>query len=372
MSQVEVKEAGVGEAPIEVLVKEVNELLKRYELRGETRMMNKSAVARLCGAIESRRISKAKQIESVAKATGRYPYVVFAFRRERNAVCIPDGNYYVADGMYDVHIIDCDGDNGARCAEVAANVADIFDFPISREALLMLADEVELCGHNVLPCRRRGERAEEQPEAEEPEAPPVERREAGDVEVPAVVNKIKDMLLAMKDSMRQQPPAEQRPAPVAPARPSPPAPQQPPPAERPDPKSVLKEFGLGWLAPVVDDPAAAAALRFIMENRDILDALKSEEKRKMVVQAVKEGGVPAAPSAAPSALDKVLERWLPKDRERLMSLLAKSRDLYSLASALIQYLTGDANCAFDVVKEIMDLAAERGLTCEAMANAMSR
>ena len=369
MSQVKAEEVG-KEVPIEILVKEVNELLKRYKLSGETRMMNKSAVARLCGTIESRRISKAKQIETIAQATGRYPYVVFAFRRGQNVVCVPDGNYYVADGIYDVHVINCDGDNGVKCAEVTANVADIFGFPISREALLMLADEAELCSHNILPCRKRGEHAEGQPEA-----PPVERREAD--EVPAVVNKIKDMLLAMRDSMKQgQQPAEQRPAPAAPApqpppaQPPLPASRPPPAAERPDPKSALKEFGLGWLTPVVDDPAAAAAVRFVVENKDVLDALKSEEKRKIVVQAVKEGGVPA-PSTAPPALDKALERWSSKERERLISLLSKARDLYSLTSALIQYLTNDDNCTFDAVRVIIKAAAERGLTCEVAANAMS-
>ena len=338
---------------------------------GETRMMNKSAVSRLCGTIESRRISKAKQIEAVAKATGRYPYVVFAFQREKNVVCMPDANYYVADGMYDVHVIDCNGDRGARCAEVAANVADILGLPISREALLMLADESELCARNILPCKKR---AKEQPEA--PEAPLTERRGVGDVEVPAVVNEMKSMLLAMRDSMRQgQQPMGQQPTPAAPAppmQPPPPAPQPTQPAPQrppPDPKAILKEVGLGWLVPILDDPASAAAVRFVMENREVLNALKDEEKRKMVVQAIKEGGVPA-PS---STLDRALEKWPSKEREKLLSLLSRTRDLYSLASALIVYLTNDDNCTFDVVKTILDTANERyGLTCEAVAQMLSQ
>jgi hypothetical protein len=368
MSRVEVKEA---EVPVEVIVEKVNELLKRYDLRGETRMMNISAVSRLCGTIESRRISKAKQIEAVAKATGRYPYVVFAFQREKNVLCMPDANYYVADGMYDVHVIDCNGNNGVRCAEVAANVADIFGLPISREALLMLADESELCSRNILPCKKR---AKEQPEA--PEALLTERREVGDVEVPAVVNEIKNMLLAMRDSMRQgQQPMGQQPTPAAPAppmQPPPPAPQPTQPAPQrppPDPKAILKEVGLGWLVPILDDQGAAAAVRFVMENREVLNMLKDEEKRKIVVQAIKEGGVPVAPS---STLDRALEKWSPKEREKLLPLLSKTRDLYSLASALIEYLTNNYHCTFEVAKTILDTAAERGLTCEAVAQMLSQ
>jgi len=360
MSRVEVKEVEAGEVPVEIIVEKVNELLKRYELYGETRMMNKSAVSRLCGTIESRRISKAKQIEAVAKATGRYPYVVFAFQREKNVLCMPDANYYVADGIYDVHVIDCDGDRGARCAEVAANVADIFGLPLQKEALLALADEGELCARNILPCRKRAERAEGQFEA------PVERKgaEAGEEaeEVPPVVKRVMDTLLSMRAAARQgqQPPPPQTPQPL---------PIQPlPTPQPPDLKSALKEAGLGWLVPILDDPASAAAVRFVMENGEVLNALKDEEKRKMVVQAIKEGGVPTS-----SALDKALEKWSPKEREKLLGLLSKTRDLYSLASALSQYLVNDPHCTFDVVKTILDTAAERyGLTCEAVEQMLSQ
>jgi hypothetical protein len=362
MSRVEVKEVEAG-APVEIIVEKVNELLKRYELRGETRMMNKSAVSQLCGTIESRRISKAKQIEAVAKATGRYPYVVFAFRRAESVVCLPDANYYVADGIYDVHVIDCDGDRGARCAEVAANVADILGLPLQKEALLMLANEGELCARNILPCRKKAERAEEQFEA------PVERRgaEAGEgaEEVPPVVKRVMDTLLAMKVAARQgqQPPPPQTPQPQP--LPTQPLPTPQPPS--PDPKAVLKEVGLGWLVPILDDQGAAAAVRFIVTNKEVLDALKDEEKRKIVVAALKEGGVPA-----PSALDEILQKWPSKEREKLLLLLSKTKDLYSLASALTQYLTNNAYCTFDVVKTILDTAAERGLTCEAVAQMLSQ
>lgn len=359
MSRVEAKEVETGEVPVEVIV-EINELLKRYELWGETRMMNKSAVSRLCGTIESRRISKAKQIEAVAKATGRYPYVVFAFRRAENVVCMPDANYYVADGIYDVHVIDCDGDRGARCAEVAANVADILGLPLQKEALLALADEGELCARNILPCKR-ARRAEEQFEA------PAERRKAeageGAEEVPPVVRRVMETLLAMREAARQgqQPPPPQTPQPLPTQRPPLPKP--------PDLKSALKEAGLGWLVPILDDQGAAAAVRFVMENREVLNALKDEEKRKMVVQAIKEGGVPAPPST----WDEVLQKWPSKEREKLLSHLSKTRDLYSLASALSQYLVNDPHCTFDVVKTILDTAAERyGLTCEAVAQMMSQ
>jgi len=365
MSRVEVKEVEAGEVPVEIIVEKVNELLKRYELYGETRMMNKSAVSRLCGTIESRRISKAKQIEAVAKATGRYPYVVFAFQREKNVLCMPDANYYVADGIYDVHVIDCDGDRGARCAEVAANVADILGLPLPQEALLALADEGELCARNILPCRKRAERAEGQFEA------PVERKgaEAGEEaeEVPPVVKRVMDTLLSMRAAMReaarqgQQSPPPQTPQPL----PTQPLPTPQPPS--PDPKGVLKEVGLGWLVPVLDDPASAAAVRFVMENREVLNALKDEEKRKMVVQAIKEGGIPA-----PSTLDRALEKWSSKEREKLLGLLSKTRDLYSLASALIEYLTNNDHCTFEAVKTILDTAAERGLTCEAVEQMLSQ
>jgi hypothetical protein len=360
MSRVEVKEVEAG-VPVEIIVEKVNELLKRYELYGETRMMNVSAVSQLCGTIESRRISKAKQIEAVAKATGRYPYVVFAFRRAENVVCMPDANYYVADGIYDVHVIDCDGDRGARCAEVATNIADIFGLPLQKEALLALADEGELCARNILPCRKRAERAEEQFEA------PVERRgaEAGEgaEEVPPVVKRVMDTLLSMRAAARQgqQPPPPQTPQPQ-------PLPIQPlPTPQPPDLKSALKEAGLGWLVPILDDPASATAVRFVMENGEVLNALKDEEKRKMVVQAIKEGGVPAS-----SALDKALEKWSPKEREKLLGLLSKTRDVYSLASALIEYLTNNDHCTFEAVKTILDTAAERGLTCEAVEQMLSQ
>jgi hypothetical protein len=355
------------EEKIEILIEEAKKILKQYGLSGTTKLMNKAAVTALCGSpIEQRRISLTKQIESVTTATGRYPYVVFAFQ-SRGVLCVPDANYYVADGLYDVHVIDCAGKE-ALCAEVAVSVSDVFDIPLQKEALLLLADERTLCERHLLPLStcigERGERSEKEEREEEPEERRGER-------VSAAVNRFRSELAAAAAAAvaaaRGQPP--QLPSPQQPPLRQPPSSPQPqPPSPPPDPKAVLKEVGLGWLAPIVDDPAAAAALRFIVENREVLNALKDEEKRKIVVAALKEGGVPA-----PSTWDKALEKWAPKEREKLLPLLSKTRDLYSLASALIQYLTNDDNCTVYVVKMILDTAAERyGLTCEAAARAMSQ
>jgi hypothetical protein len=355
------------EEKIEILIEEAKKILKQYGLSGTTKFMNKAAVAALCGPpIEQRRISLAKQIESVTTATGRYPYVVFAFQ-SHGVLCVPDANYYVADGLYDVHVIDCAG-REALCAEVAAIVSDVFDIPLQKEALLLLADERTLCERHLLPLStcvgERGKGSEEGPEEEREEEPEERRGER----VSAAVNKFRAELaaaaaaaVATARGQPPQPPPPQQP----PLRQPPPLPQPQPPS--PDPKAVLKEVGLGWLAPIVDDPASAAVLRFIVTNKEVLDALKDEEKRKIVVAALKEGGVPA-----PSALDEILQKWPSKEREKLLLLLSKTKDLYSLASALTQYLTNNAYCTFDVVKTILDTAAERGLTCEAVAQMLSQ
>ncbi|MFP3200476.1 MAG: hypothetical protein RXR06_11445 [Thermoproteus sp.] len=351
------------EERIEILIEEAKKILKQYGLSGTTKLMNKAAVAALCGPpIEQRRISLAKQIESVTTATGRYPYVVFAFQ-SHGVLCVPDANYYVADGLYDVHVIDCAG-REALCAEVAAIVSDVFDIPLQKEALLLLADERTLCERHLLPLStcvgERGRGSEEEPEEE--------RKERRGERVSAAVNKFRAELAAAAAvaTARGQPP--QPPPPQQPSLRQPPSsPQLQPPS--PDPKAVLKEVGLGWLAPIVDDPASAAVLRFIVTNKEVLDALKDEEKRKIVAAALKEGGVSAAP---PSTWNKALEKWSPKDREKLLLLLSKTRDLYSLASALSQYLVND-HCTFDVVMTILDTAAERyGLTCEAVAQMLSQ
>jgi hypothetical protein len=354
-----------AEERIEILIEEAKKILKQYGLSGTTKLMNMAAVTALCGPpIEQRRISLAKQIESVTTATGRYPYVVFAFR-SRGVLCVPDANYYVADGLYDVHVIDCAGKE-ALCAEVAAIVSDVFDIPLQKEALLLLADEHTLCERHLLPlsaCIGKRERSEEGPEEEREEEPEERRGER----VSAAVNRFRSELAAAAAAAvataRGQPP--QPPPPQQPPLRQPPSPPQlQPPSPPPDPKAVLKEVGLGWLAPIVDDPASAAVLRFIVTNK-VLDALKDEERRKMVMAALKEGGVPAPPS---TTLDKVLENWPSKEREKLLPLLSKTKDLYSLASALSQYLVNDPHCTFDVVKTILDTAAERyGLTCEAVA-----
>jgi hypothetical protein len=210
----------------------------------------------------------------------------------------------------------------------------------------------------------RGEGAEEEEEEEEPER-------GGGERVSTAVNRFRAELAAAAATAAAaarsagQPPQP----PLQPSQPSssqlPPQPPSPP----PDPKAVLKEVGLGWLTPVVDDPAAAAALRFVLSNKDVLNALKDEEKRKIVVQALKEGGVPAAPPE----LNKALEKWVPRDRERLLKILSSVRGLYELATVLLQYLTGRESCTYEVVQTILDRVAERcGITCEAVAQALSQ
>jgi hypothetical protein len=98
------------EERIQIMVEEAKKILKKFGLSGETYLANKEAVAALCGTpIEQRRISVAKQIETIATATGRYPYVVLAFRGPSRTLCVPDANYYVADGLYDVHVVECAG-----------------------------------------------------------------------------------------------------------------------------------------------------------------------------------------------------------------------------------------------------------------------
>jgi len=355
---------------IEIMIDEAKKVLKQYGLNGTTSLMNKAAVTALCGPpIEQRRISTAKQIETVTTSTGRYPYVVFAFRSPQNRVlCIPDANYYIADGLYDVHAIDCAGKE-VLCAEVALNLSDIFGIPLQKEALLLLADERTLCERHLLPLStcvgERGEGAEEEEEEEE------KPERGGGERVSTAVNRFRAELAAAAATAAATARSAGQPSqpPLQPSQPSssqlPPQPPPPP----PDPKAVLKEVGLGWLAPILDDPAAAAALRFVLSNKDVLNALKDEEKRKIVVQALKEGGVPAAPPE----LNKALEKWVPRDRERLLKILSSVRGLYELATVLLQYLTGRESCTYEVVQTILDRVAERcGITCEAVAQALSQ
>jgi hypothetical protein len=352
------------EVPIEVVLEEANKILKMAGLTGESKFMNRPAVMRLCGPpVEQRRISDADTIRSIAKSTGRYPYVVFAFRGREGVVCVPDGNYYAADGLYDVHIVDCP--DGAVCAELAKHIADLFRMPKPpKEALLRLADEQTLCEHQLLPpsaCTataatavpKKEEKGEEYtsvaPQVEAPPPPPpTERISASTREFLKILQELDQYDKSGK---------------VVPAAPSP-QPQQPP-----DLKAVLKEHGLGWLLPVIEDASTASAVRFVLENEDLRKALQGD-LRKVILEVAKSGGV--VPEKA-SALDEMLSRWPPRHREALLKMLSKSKDLNTLTSMLLQYIFNNEHCTLDAVQFIIDASRNNmGLDCKTAAKAVSQ
>jgi hypothetical protein len=347
MSQTELKEV-----PIEVVIEEANKLLRMAGLSGESRFMNRPAVLRLCGPpVEQRRISDADRIRSIAKSTGRYPYVVYAFRGQGGVVCVPDANYYAADGLYDVHIVDCP--DGAVCAELAMYIADLFHMPKPpKEALLRLTDEQSLCERRLLPpsacaVKKEEKRVEDAAPAAPPPAP-AERITASTHEFLRILQEMDQYDKSGK---------------VVPAAPQPPSPSPPP-----DPKAVLKEHGLGWLVPAVEDASVASAVRFVLENEDLRKALQNSDLRKVILDVAKSGGVvPASP------LDEALAKWPPRHRETLLKMLSKSKDLNSLLTALLQYFFNDEHCTLDAVQFIVGVSRDRmGLDCSTAAKAASQ
>jgi len=344
MSQPEPK----TQIPLEIKVAEATKLLRAYGLAGEVVFMSREAVERLCGPpVESRRISQQAELEHILKTTGRFPYVVFAFVGEGGAACVPDANYYVRDGLYDVHIVRCA--DGGLCAEVASNIAAVFRVPLPKEALLRLADEQTLCQRHALPphlCR-----TQQQPEATAQavavEPPPPPQPTPVQVKPPSMAAaKIKETL----QQLMQQQRATERP-------------EAPPVPEAPDVKAVLKASGLGWLAPVVDDAATASAVRFVVENKELLDALMDPEKREDLVKAAKGGVAPGLPG---------LERWPAKDRQKLAELVSQSSDMYDFASKFTAYLFGE-HCTAEVVQLILSYVEQRsGVDCKAASKMLRR
>jgi hypothetical protein len=353
MSQTDLKEI-----PIEVVLEEANKLLKAAGLTNvESRFMNWPAVMRLCGPpVEQRRISDADRIRSISKATGRYPYVVFAFRGHGGVVCIPDANYYAADGLYDVHIVDCP--DGAVCAELAKYIADLFRMPKPpKEALLRLADEQSLCERHVLPSSACAATVVAEPKKEEkkeeeadyappqtPATPPAER-------ISASTREFLKLLYEMDQYDKS--------GKVVPAAP----PQPPSPLAL---KTLLKEQGFGWLVPAVEDASVASVVRFVLENEDLRKALQNNDMKKVILEVAKSGGVASA-----SPIDEALAKWPTRHREVLLKMLSKSKDLNSLMSALLQYFFHNEHCTLDAVQLIIDASRRVGLDCEAAAKAAS-
>ena len=335
--------------PLEIKVAEATRLLRAYGLAGEVVFMSREAVERLCGPpVESRRISQQSELEHILKATGRFPYVVFAFVGGGGTVCVPDANYYVRDGLYDVHIIRCT--DGGLCAEVANNVAAVFRVPLPKEALLRLADEQTLCQRHVLPphlCRARPEAtADKQAAANVATQPPPPPQPAPVQAKPSsmAVARIKETLQQL---MQQQRAVE--------------APKAAEPPETFDLKAMLKASGLGWLTPVVDDAAAAAAVRFVLERSELLEALKDPVKREDLAKAAR--GSVALPG---------LERWPAKDRQKLAELVSQSEDLYDFASKFTAYLFGE-HCTVDAVQLILSYVEQRGgIDCKAASKMLRR
>jgi hypothetical protein len=341
-------EQAKNQVPLEIKVAEATKLLKAYGLAGEVVFMSKEAVEKLCGPpVESRRISQQAELENILKTTGRFPYVIFAFLGAGGAVCVPDANYYVRDGIYDVHVVRCV--DGGLCAEVANNVAAVFRVPLPKEALLRLADEQTLCQRHVLPphmCRPRAEapvheQIIEHTTAEEPPTPPPPPPQPAPARPSSMAaTRIKETIQQL---MQQQRTAE---APKA---------EEPAPVEH-DVKAVLKANGLGWLTPVVDNVAVATAVRFVIESKDLLNALTDPEKREDLVRAAK--GAPQAPGLPG------LEKWPNRDRQKLAELVSQSADLYDFASKFSAYLFGE-DCTADVVRFILTLAEQNsGLDCK--------
>jgi hypothetical protein len=334
--------------PLEIKVAEATKLLRAYGLAGEVTFMSREAVEKLCGPpVESRRISQQGELEHILKTTGRFPYVVFAFVGEGGAVCVPDANYYVRDGLYDVHIIRCT--DGGLCAEVANNVASVFRVPLPKEALLRLADEQTLCQRHVLPPHlcRAPQRPEPTAQSVAAEPPPPPQPAPVQAKPPSTAAaRIKETLQQL---MQQQRVAER--------------PEAPPAPEVPDVKAVLKASGLGWLAPVVDDAATASAVRFAVENKELLGALMDPEKREDLVKAARGGVAPGLPG---------LERWPSRDRQKLAELVSQSSDMYDFASKFTAYLFGE-DCTAEVVQLILNYVEQRsGIDCKDASKMLRR
>jgi hypothetical protein len=242
--------------------------------------------------------------------------------------------------------------DGGLCAEVANNVAAVFRVPLSKEALLRLADEQTLCQRHVLPshlCRTRPEAtADKQTVADEVPPPPPQPTPAQAKPLSMAVARIKETLQQL---MQQQRAAE------APKAAEPPAP------EAPDVKTVLKANGLGWLTPVVDDAATATAVRFVLERNELLEALKDPEKREDLVKIARGGATPGLPG---------LERWPSRDRQKLAELVSQSADLYDFASKFTAYLFGE-HCTVDAVQLILNYVEQRGgIDCKAASKMLGR
>jgi hypothetical protein len=353
MSQTELKEV-----PVEVVLEEANKLLKAAGLTNvESRFMNRPAVMRLCGPpVEQRRISDADRIQSISKATGRYPYVVFAFRGHGGVVCIPDANYYTADGLYDVHIVDCP--DGAVCAELAKYIADLFRMPKPpKEALLRLADEQSLCERLVLPssaCTAGLEPKKEEKKEEEVAYAQPQTSETSPAQAERISASTREFLRLLYEIDQYDKSGK-----VVPA--APPQPPSPP----PDLKTLLKEQGFGWLVPAVEDASTASVVRFVLENEDLRKALQND-MRKVILEVVKSGGV-----VQTSPVDEALAKWPVKHREVLQKMLSKSKDLNSLMSLLLQYFFNDEHCTLDAVQFILDASRRMGLDCETAAKTAS-
>jgi hypothetical protein len=340
--------------PLEIKVAEATRLLKAYGLAGEVVFMSREAVEKLCGPpVESRRISQQTELEHVLKATGRFPYVVFAFVGEGGAVCVPDANYYVRDGLYDVHVIRCT--DGGLCAEVANDVAAVFRVPLPKEALLRLADEQTLCQRHVLPSHLcRTQQRPEAPADKQIVADEVSQSPPPMLQPTPVQTKPPSMAAARIKETLQQLMQQQR---VAEKPEAPPAP------EAPDVKAVLKANGLGWLMPVVDDVATAAAVRFVLERNELLEALKDPEKREDLVKVARGGVAPGLPG---------LEKWRSRDRQKLAELVSQSADLDDFASKFATYLFGE-HCTADVVRLILNYVEQRGgIDCRAASKMLGR
>jgi hypothetical protein len=140
-------------------------------------------------------------------------------------------------------------------------------------------------------------------------------------------------------------------------------PEAPPPSEEADIKALLKANGLGWLAPVVDDAATAAAVRFVLERSELLNALKDPERREDLVKAAKGGTAPSLPG---------LEKWPSKDRQKLTELVSQSSDPYDFASKFTAYLFGE-DCTAEVVRLIINIAEQNmSLDCKTAAKRLKR